>query len=68
MHSNCQEEVFFAGEFHVRKNGVQCQDITYTLVLDNNSGSIQWIKFFCNFQFFYYRMHFEVEWTHTFYA
>lgn len=39
MHANCQEEVYYAGEFHVRKNGIGTEKVTYTLVLDNNSGT-----------------------------
>lgn len=35
MHANCEENVRYAGEFHIQKK----DDGRYCLVVDNNSGT-----------------------------
>lgn len=39
MHANASEEVVFAGEFHIRRRPLVGEEMMYTVVLDNNSGT-----------------------------
>lgn len=39
VHNKARPELLYAGEFHVKRDGNECDGYDYTLVLDNNSGT-----------------------------